>query len=77
LFVVIFKWPAVLASAIYLFVQSHYITAGLALLWPLLAGFISAPTRFLFGLFGKPREIGRIELALAKRIGYADEDVQL
>lgn len=76
-FVVIFKWPAAVGSSIYLVAQRRYLTALVALLWPLLAGFISAPARFLFGLFGRPREIGRIELALAKRIGYVDQDVQL
>jgi hypothetical protein len=31
-------------------------------------------SRSIWGLLGRPREIGKIELALAKRIGYVVED---
>jgi hypothetical protein len=64
------KWPAAIGSCIYLGVQRHYVLAIVALLWPFLAGFVSAPARLFFGLIGIPRQIGKVELALAKQIGY-------
>jgi hypothetical protein len=66
-FVVYLKWPAALASAIYfLFVAHRYGVGALALLWPMLAGFVPLPG-----------QVGRIELMLAKNIGYVDEDARL
>jgi hypothetical protein len=76
LFVIICKWPAALGSAIYLFKQ-HWIGLGiLALLWPMVAAFIGAPSRMLFGILGMPRQIGRVELALAKQVGYVPQDAE-
>lgn len=67
LFVQYLKWPAALGSAIYLFFVPHRYGVGvLALLWPLLAGFIPLPG-----------QVGRIELMLAKSIGYVEKDAQL
>ena len=58
-FFVLLKWPAALGSAIYLFIERKYVPAIIALLWPLVAGFI-----------GVPRKIGIVELEFAKRLGY-------
>jgi len=66
LFVVWFKWPVAIGSAIYLFFHKQPIAGLLALVWPLIAGFITPP--------GK---VGRIELALAKRIGFVQRDAEL
>ena len=60
------KWPAAISAAIYLFIKGNYISGVLALLWPLLAGFVCIP--------GK---VGLIELAFAKKIGYVDQDAEL
>jgi hypothetical protein len=65
LFVGFTKWPAAIGSAGYLFFHHSYGIGILALLWPFLAMFICVP-----GL------IGRVELSLAKSIGYVDQDVQ-
>ena len=61
-----FNWPLAIGSAIYLFMLKSWLAAILALLWPLLAGLVCVPA-----------QVGRIELALAKRIGYVDENAQL
>ena len=64
--VVWLKWPAAIGSSIYLFFH-HQIAAGvLALIWPLAASFT-----------GLPAKIGVIELAFAKKIGYAPADAEL
>jgi hypothetical protein len=77
LFVIICKWPAALGSAIYLFTQ-HRIWFGIfALLWPMVAAFIGARSRLLFTLLGVPRYIGKVELNLAKQIGYVPQDAEL
>ena len=64
--VVLLKWPAAIGSAIYLYIQRRYTAAILALVWPLLAGFICIPG-----------EVGRVELNLAKKIGYVDQSAEL
>jgi len=57
------EFTEAVGSAIYLFFR---VLGGLALLWPFLAGLISAPA-----------QVGRLELALAKKIGYVDQEVRL
>ncbi len=61
------KWPVAIGSAIYLFFNHQPLPAVVALIWPLLAGFI--------GLF--PGKIGVHELAFAKKIGFVSQDAQL
>jgi hypothetical protein len=74
-FVVILKWPSAIGSAIYLLVHQRYGMAVLALLWPLLAGFVSAPGSLLVAVgAGRPTLVGQIELELAKRIGHVSRD---
>jgi hypothetical protein len=63
---VLLKWPSALICGIYLFFQRSYVAGVIALLWPILGTFIQVPG-----------QIGRIELALAKKIGYVDEDASL
>jgi len=58
--------PVAIGSSIYLFVAGGYVVAILALLWPFLAGIVCVRG-----------QVGRIELALAKRMGYVDADVEL
>ena len=65
-FVVQLKWPSALICGIYLLFQRSYLAGGIALLWPFLGTFIQVPG-----------QIGRIELALAKKIGYVGEDASL
>jgi len=59
------KWPAAVGSAIYLFLHHQPIPAVIALLWPLVAGFV-----------GIPGKVGVIELAFAKKIGFVPPDAQ-
>jgi hypothetical protein len=67
LFVNFLMWPAALGSAAYLFFVVHSYSIGvLALVWPLLGGFLSVPG-----------QIGRVELMLAKSVGYVEKDAQL
>jgi hypothetical protein len=61
-----FKWPVAIGSAIYLFIHHQPLPGVLALIWPLVAGFMTPP--------GK---VGIIELRLAKRIGYVAPDAEL
>ena len=65
-FVVLAKWPFAIGSAIYLFIHGQFVPGLIALVWPLLAGYITIP--------GK---IGVIELAFAKKIGYVPDDAEL
>lgn len=58
---VILKWPATLASAVYLFIHRSYPSGVLALLWP-----------FLSGLVGVPGRVGDVSVVLAHRVGYID-----
>ena len=74
--VVWLKWPAAVVSAIYLFVQGRYGVGILALLWPLIGSFVTAPVDILLGLLKVRRSLGSISLALAKKIGYLPEDAQ-
>jgi hypothetical protein len=60
------KWPAAVGSAIYLFLNHQPLSAVLALLWPLVGGFV-----------GIPGKVGVIELAFAKKIGFVSEDAEL
>ena len=46
---VFLKWPATLISAIYLFVSGRYVLGIVALLWPLLSGFVGVPGKFKLG----------------------------
>jgi hypothetical protein len=64
--VVWLKWPVAIGSAIYLFIHLQPLPGVLALIWPLVAGFMTPP--------GK---VGIIELRLAKRIGYVALDAEL
>jgi hypothetical protein len=77
LFTVFLKWPSALGSAVYLFIHQQHGLAIFALLWPLLAGFVSAPVSFFASLVGHPTLVGRIELELAKRVGYVSQDAVL
>lgn len=72
------QWVAAIGCAGWLYWHNEYFAGTLALCWPLLAGIIPqylGPTRpirqWLQG------EIGRVELALAKRIGYVDQDAKV
>jgi hypothetical protein len=66
LFVHYTKWPTAVVSATYLFFVAHrYGIGALALLWPLLAGFVPLPG-----------QVGRIELMLAKSVGYVENNAQ-
>jgi len=66
LLVVWFKWPVCIGSAIYLFIHEQLVAAVVALIWPLLAGFLTPP--------GK---VGIIELQFAKSIGYVSPDAEI
>ncbi len=59
------KWPAAVGSAIYLFLHDQPVLAVVALLWPLVGGFV-----------GIPGKVGVIELAFAKKIGFAPSDAR-
>ncbi len=58
-FVGFLAWPSALVAAVFVFLRGQYFVAGLALLWP-----------FLGGLIQVPAQIGTIQLAFAKRLGY-------
>jgi hypothetical protein len=66
LVVVWFKWPICIGSAIYLFFHQQPVAGVVALLVPLVAGFLTPP--------GK---VGIIELQLAKSIGYVPLDAEI
>jgi hypothetical protein len=59
-FVMIFKWPAGIGSAVYLFIHHSYFAGIIAVAWPL----------GLCGLVGVPGKIGTVELLFARKIGY-------
>ncbi len=67
--VVWLKWPASIGSSIYLFVHHEAIAAILALVWPYLAGLVGA-------VVGRPNQVGLIELAFAKKIGYVSKNAE-
>jgi hypothetical protein len=67
-------WPAALGSSIFLFVHDRYGVATFALLWPLVASFVTGPFQVLLSRLGLRRSLGSISLALAKKIGYASHD---
>ncbi len=77
LVVVWLKWPAAVGSSIYLFVHGRYGVGIVALLWPLLGSFVTAPVDVLLGLLRVRRSLGSISLALARKIGYIPQDAQL
>lgn len=77
LFVVWLKWPAVLGSAIALFMHGRHGLGVVAVLWPLLAGVVGDPAGMILGFLGLRRSLGSISLALAKQIGCIDQDAQL
>jgi len=60
------KWPSVVGSAMYLLAHRSYAAGVIAVLWPLLAGFVRVPA-----------QLGKIELMLAKKVGYVDQTAQL
>jgi hypothetical protein len=66
LVVVWLKWPAAVGSAIYLLHHQSYAAGVLALIWPLLAGLICVPAK-----------LGRVELLLAKAVGYVEQDTEM
>jgi hypothetical protein len=67
-FVTWIKWPATIGSAIYLlFVVHRYGLGIVVLVWAFTAGLVTMPGG----------RIGRVELALAKCVGYADKDAEL
>jgi len=65
-FFVKLKWPAAVLSSVYLLVEGKYVIAILSLLWPLLAAVV-----------GIPGNIGKVELLLAKKIGFVDKEVEI
>jgi hypothetical protein len=75
--VVWLKWPAALGGSIYLFIHGRVGVGVLALLWPLLGSFVTAPLDILLGWLGLRRSLGSISLALAQRLGYVSQDAQL
>ena len=77
LFVVVLEWPSAVGAAIYLLSQHRYGTSALALLWPFLAAYVSLPMALLARAVRRPTLIGRIELELAKRVGYVSQDAVL
>jgi hypothetical protein len=77
LFVGVLKWPSAVGAAIYLLSQHRYGTSALALLWPFLAAYVSLPMALLARAVRRPTLIGRIELELAKRVGYVSQDAVL
>ena len=76
-FVAFTTWPLALCAAIWLYVHHRYSVAVLAIIWPLVASFASAPITLLAALFGRHTLVGAVELQLAKRIGYVSEDATL
>jgi len=64
--VVWLKWPAAIGSSVYLFIHDQYVAGIIAILYPLIAGFI-----------GIPGKVGVIELSFAKQLGYVDKDATL
>jgi len=70
-------WPAALGSSIFLLVHGRYGVAALALLWPLVASFVTAPFQVLLSWMGLRRSLGSISRALAKSIGYVPHDAVL
>ena len=71
------KWPFGIGAAIYLYFHHRYGVAILALIWPLIASFASAPITLIGALFGRHTLVGAVELELAKRIGYVSEEATL
>jgi hypothetical protein len=57
------KWPAALRISGLPVIQREYVQEVVTLLWP-----------FVVGLIGIPGKMGVIELALAKKVGYAGAD---
>ena len=68
--VVWLKWPASIGSSIDLFIHHHQVAGVLALVWPFVAGWIGA-------VIGFPTQVGAIELAFAKKIGYVPQNAEL
>ena len=68
--VVWLKWPASIGSSIYLFLHHQPVAGVLALVWSFVAGWTGAAIGF-------PTQVGVIELAFAKKIGYAPQDAEL
>ena len=61
------KWISIPASIVLLLLRRHYLLACVALIWPFIASF--------FGLLSGGTQIGRIEEAFMKKLGYkADID---
>jgi len=77
LFTVFLKWPNAIIATIYFFIHHQYGLGLVALFWPLISGFVSFPVSLIASLFGRPTLVGRIELELAKRIGYVSKDTIL
>lgn len=59
------KWLAAIGASGYLFIHHDYTPAVIALIWPFVAGFVTIPG-----------QVGRVELAFAKKIGYVDQDAE-
>lgn len=76
-FVAITMWPLALGAAICLVLQHRYSVAVLAIVWPLVASFVTGPITLLAALFGRHTYVGAVELKFAKRLGYVDEDATL
>ena len=64
------KWPSAIGCGVFLFMHHRPGVAVLALLWPVLAAFASAPATLLTVRLRLPGQIAVIERVLAQRIGY-------
>lgn len=77
LFCGLLTWPGAIGSAIYLLAHHRYGMAPFAIFWPFLAAYVSLPGALLAGVVGRPTLVGRIEVELAKRVGYISQDAVL
>jgi hypothetical protein len=71
------KWPIIIVSSIFLFMNGRYGVGLLALFWPVLCAVVTSPVQILLDAVGRKRSVGSIELALAKRIGYVPQADEL
>jgi hypothetical protein len=58
--VFLLKWPIALSAGIYLFTQDQKFAAALALLWPLIVGFLGIP----------PAQVGELQNLFMSKLGY-------
>ncbi|MGD0038329.1 MAG: hypothetical protein ABSC53_13670 [Bacteroidota bacterium] len=77
LFTVFLKWPSAIGATIYFLLHQQYVLSLVALFWPIIAGFISFPVDMLVSAFQRHPLVGRVEVELAKRVGYVSKDTVL